>query len=248
VLKAGVAYSRLAEHEIMLTREAESARAELNTLMGRTPDQPLEVEGSYGIVEALPTQQALQSLAVANRPELLALELMAKQAERKVELARKGLSPDYSVTAGYMLMPSGSANRNGYMAELSMTLPWLNRSKHESEIQQAQEEHDSIFAEYQKQLSSISRDIRESLIRAESARKIVELYRDILRPDTSSVSKAATVAYQTNQSSLLSVLDSQAMSIDVEYALFNALANYEQSIADLERAIGASVPGERKPL
>jgi hypothetical protein len=38
------------------------------------------------------------------------------------------------------------------------------------------------------------------------------------------------------------------MSIDVEYALFNALANYEQSIADLERAIGASVPGERKPL
>jgi outer membrane protein TolC len=248
VLKAGVAYSRLAEHEIMLTREAESARAELNTLMGRTPDQPLEVEGSYGIVEALPTQQALQSLAVANRPELLALELMAKQAERKVELARKGLNPDYSVTAGYMLMPSGSANRNGYMAELSMTLPWLNRSKHESEIQQAQEEHDSIFAEYQKQLSSISRDIRESLIRAESARKIVELYRDILRPDTSSVSKAATVAYQTNQSSLLSVLDSQAMSIDVEYALFNALANYEQSIADLERAIGASVPGERKPL
>jgi cobalt-zinc-cadmium efflux system outer membrane protein len=158
------------------------------------------------------------------------------------------MSPDYSVTAGYMLMPGGSPHRNGYIGEVSMTLPWLNRSKHESEIGQAQEEHDAIFAEYQKQLSSISKEIRESLIRAQSSLKIVELYRDILRPDTASVSKAATVAYQTNQSSLLSVIDTQSMSVDVEYALFEALANYEQSLADMERAVGASVPGERKPL
>jgi len=248
VLKAGVAYSRLAEHEIALDREADSARAELNTLMGRPPDQPLEVEGSYGIFETLPTQQVLQSLAIANRPELLALQLMERQATRKVELARKSMTPDYEVTAGYMLMPGGSPHRNGYIGEISMSLPWLNRSKHESEMQQAQEEHDAINAEYQKQLSSISKEIRETWIRAESARKVVELYRDTLRPDTSSISKAATVAYQTNQASLLNVLDTQVMSIDVEYALFSALANYEQSLADMERAIGTAVPGERKPL
>jgi outer membrane protein, heavy metal efflux system len=248
VLKAGVAYSKLAEHEIMLERDADSARAALNTLMGRPPDQPLEVEGSYGILESLPTQAALQDLAIANRPELLQLDLMAKQASRKVDLARKGLKPDYSVTAGYMLMPGGSTHRNGWIGEVSMTLPWLNRNKHDSEVEQAQEERDAIRAEYQKQLSSISREIRESLIRAQSALKIVELYRDTLRPDAASISKAATVAYQTSQSSLLSVLDSQSMSIDVEYALFDALANYEQSLADMERAVGASVPGERKPL
>ena len=248
VLKAGVAYSRLAEHEIMLQRDADSARAALNSLMGRPPDQSLEVEGTYGILDSLPTQAALQELAIANRPELLQLDLMAKQAARKVDLARKGLKPDYSVTAGYMLMPSGSDHRNGWIGEVSMTLPWLNRSKHESEVEQAQEEHDAIRAEYQKQLSSISREIRESLIRAQSAQKIVELYRDTLRPDTANVSKAATVAYQTSQSSLISILDSQSMSIDVEYALFDALANYEQSLADMERAAGASVPGERKPL
>ena len=248
VLKAGVAYSRLAEHEILLESEADSARAELNTLMGRPPDQPLDVEGKYGIVETLPTQEVLQSLAIANRPELLALNLMEKQAARRVELTRKGLSPDYSVTAGYMLMPGGSSHRNGWIGEVSMTLPWLNRSKHDSEIELAQEEHSAILAEYQKQLSSISREIRESRIRAESSRKVVELYRDTLRPDTGSVSRAATVAYQTSQGSLVYVLNTQVMSIDVEYALFNALANYEKSLADLERAIGASVPGERKPL
>ena len=30
---------------------------------------------------------------------------MQKQGSRKVQLAEKGRSPDYSITAGYMLMP-----------------------------------------------------------------------------------------------------------------------------------------------
>ena len=248
VLKAGVAYSRLAEHQITIEREADSARGVLNSLMGLPPDQPLEVQGEYAILDVLPSLNALQSLASANRPELLQLVLMEKQAGRKVELARKSLSPEYSITAGYTLMPGGSEHRNGWIGEMSMTLPRLNRGKHDSEIQQAQEERDAITAEFQAQLSSITQEIRESFIRAESARKIVELYRDILRPDTANVSKAATVAYQTEQSGLLSVLDSQSMSIEVEYVLFDALATYEQSVADMERAIGVSLPGERKPL
>jgi len=248
VLKAGVAYTRLAEHEILIEREADSARAALNTLMGRPPGEALEVEGNYTILEKFPSQNSLMALVIESRPELMQLELMKEQSEKKVQLAGKSLNPDYSITAGYMLMPSGSEHRNGWIGEFSMTLPWLNRSKHDAEIHQAQEEHDAITAEYQKQLSSIAREIRESLIRAESALKIVELYRNTLRPDTANVSRAATVAYQTEQTGLLSVLETEGMSIDVEYALFDALATYEQSIADLERAIGATVPGDRRPL
>jgi outer membrane protein TolC len=147
-----------------------------------------------------------------------------------------------------MLMPTGSANRSGWLAEFSMTLPWLNPAKHDSEIRQAQEETNVSQAEYQKQKAAIAKDIRDALIRAQAAKKVIDLYREILQPDIQNVSKAATVAYQTNQGGLLSVLDSQNMSIDAEYALFDALTEYEQSIADLERAIGGSLPGERKPL
>jgi outer membrane protein TolC len=69
-----------------------------------------------------------------------------------------------------------------------------------------------------------------------------------LQPDLQNVSKAATVAYQTNQAGLLSVMDTQSMSIEAEYAIFEALSDYEQSLAALERAIGMPLPGERKPL
>jgi outer membrane protein, heavy metal efflux system len=248
VLQAGVALSRLSEHRIMFEREADSARSNLNTLMGRSPDQPLEVTGQYGIIEMLPSQTELLEMAARNRPELIALGVMKKQGTHKVQLAEKGFKPDFSISAGYMLMPSGSINRNGWLAEFSMTLPWLNRSKHESEIQQANQEATSVQADYERQRALISKEIRDALIRAESARKIVELYRETLQPDLQNVSKAATVAYQTNQANLLSVIDTQSMSIEAEYALFDALSEYEQSVADLERAIGMPLPGERKPL
>jgi outer membrane protein TolC len=248
VLQAGVALSRLSEHLIMFEREADSARAQLNTLMGRPADQPLEIVGQYGILDTLPSQNELLMIAASNRPELLALEVMKKQGNHKVQLAEKGFKPDYSISAGYMLMPSGSVNRNGWLAEFSMTLPWLNRGKHEAEIRQAKEEAASVQAEYERQRAAISKEIRDAWIRAGSARKIVELYRDTLRIDLKNVSKAATVAYQTNQDSLLNVMDTQNMSIEAEYTLFEALAEYEQSLSELERAIGMPLPGERKPL
>src|SRR5688572_14383988 len=70
VLQAGIAYTRLGEHLIMFEREADHSRAELNTLMGRAPDQSLEIQGEYGIVDNLPSQGELQALAARNRPEL----------------------------------------------------------------------------------------------------------------------------------------------------------------------------------
>jgi cobalt-zinc-cadmium efflux system outer membrane protein len=248
VLQAGVAYSRLAEHLIMFEREADTARAELNALMGRQPDAPLDVSGGYGIIDKLPSQEDLQTLAFKNRPELLTLEAMRKQGTHKVQLAEKNMSPDYSLSTGYMLMPSGSMNRNGWIAEFSMTLPWLNRGKHDSEVTQAHEETSAVDAEYQKQRAAISREIRDARIRVESARKVVDLYRDVLKPDLQNVSKAATVAYQTNQSDLTSVLDTQNESLEAEHALFEAISDYEQAIASLERAIGAPLQNERKPL
>jgi outer membrane protein, heavy metal efflux system len=231
----------------MFEREADTSRVELNTLMGRSPDEPLEIQGEHTVIAQLPSQEELLSIALRSRPELLALEVMKKQGSRKMHLAEKGTKPDYSISAGYMLMPAGSMNRNGLIAEFSMTLPWLNRGKHDSEVDQAQAESASVQAEYQRQLATISREIREALIRAESARKVVDLYRTTLRPDIQILSRAATVAYETNQAGLLGILGTQSTSIDAEYALLDALAEYEQSIAALERAIGAPL-SERNPL
>lgn len=242
VLRAQIAFAQLAEHEVMFETEADIARTELNSLMGRSPDQALEITGEYSPPGQLPSLAELREIAMKHRPELAALQLMLEQGQHKIELAGQGYKPEYSVTAGYMLMPSGSMSRNAWMGEMSVSLPWLNRSKHDAEVLVAQASTAAISTEYSRLFAAISEDIRKALIQTEAARKIAALYADILRPQLQNASRAATIAYQNEKSSLTNVLDSQAATLDLEHSRLAAMSEYEQRLTDLERAIGTSIP------
>jgi len=111
VLKAQIAVTKLVDHLLMFQQEGQLARAELNTLLGRNPVAPLEVTGGHAAPADLPQMAELERIALENRPELLATSLAVQRSETKTRLAGKGYTPDYTVTAGYMLQPTGSPFR-----------------------------------------------------------------------------------------------------------------------------------------
>ena len=242
VLKAQIAVTKLADHLAMFLQDGDLARIRLNTLMDRDAASPLGVTGEYAVPAALPAIADLQQIAIENRPELKAIEAESRKLETKVRLAEKNYKPDVSVTAGYMLMPSGSMNRNGYMAELGFSLPWLNRSKHDAEISEAQAEVNVRRAEMAAQQSIVFQEIQEALVRANTAARLVEIYRDTLRPQAVATLRAATAAYQSDQTDFLNLIDSQNTALDVEYSYFRALADFDSRVVDIERAIGTSLP------
>jgi outer membrane protein, heavy metal efflux system len=246
VLKAQIAVTRLADHLAMFLQDGDLARARLNTLMGRDPSAALEVAGEYGVPSSLPDFVSLQQIALENRPELEAIQAAIRQLETTARLTEKNYKPDISIGAGYMLMPSGSMNRNGYMAELSFNLPWLNRSKHDSEIREAQLQVNVQRAELESRKAIVFQEIQEALIRAKTAARLVEIYRDTLRPQAQATLKAASAAYQTDQTDFLNLIDSQNTALDVEYSYYRALAEFDSRVAELEGAIGVVIP--RNPV
>lgn len=242
VLKAQIALTKLADHLAMFLQDGDIVRARLNTLMGRDPSTPLEIEGEYSVPATLPGIAVLQQIALDHRPDLKAIGNGIRQLETKVRLTEKNYKPDVSIGAGYMLMPSGSTNRNGYMAELSLSLPWLNRSKHEAEIREAQSQVNVRRAELATEQAVVFQQIQEALIRANTAARLVEIYRDTLRPQAQATLRAASTAYQTDQTDFLNLIDSQNTALDVEYSYYRALAEFETRVAELEGAVGAAIP------
>ena len=242
VLKAQIALTRLVDHLVMLELDGSLARVRLNALMGRDPEASLEVAGSYASPAELPSLAELQRSALERRPELVAARAAVHRDETVRKLAEKAYSPDYNLSAGYMLQPSGSPFRNAYMAELSINLPWLNRRKHDAEIAGAQAGLNLQQAEYEGRRIAVFREIQEALVRARSAEKLVRLYRDTLRPQARAVLQATAAAYETDRTDFLNLLDGQNTAIDVEVSYFRALAEFEARIADLERAVGAPLP------
>jgi cobalt-zinc-cadmium efflux system outer membrane protein len=244
VLKAQIAVTKLADHLAMFLQDGDLARARLNTLMGRDPATLLEVAGQYAAPSALPSIGELKQIALERRPELKAIEAATRRLETQVRLVEKNYKPDVSIGAGYMLMPSGSMNRNGYMAELSFNLPWLNRTKHDSEIREAQSQVNVQRAELSAQQAIVFQEIQEALIRANTAARLVEIYRDTLRPQAQATLRAASAAYQTDQTDFLNLIDSQNTALDVEYSYYKAIAEFDSRVVDIERAVGAPLPRE----
>jgi cobalt-zinc-cadmium efflux system outer membrane protein len=242
VLKAQIGLTKLAEHLTMFIQDGDLTRARLNTLMGRDPAAPLEVEGDYENPSGLPSIAELQQTALDHRPELKAIETAVRQGETKVRLSEKNYKPDVTLTGGYMLMPAGSVNRNGYIAEISLNLPWLNRSRHDAEIQEAQSQANAVRSELQTQRAMIFEEIQEAFIRANSAARLVELYRDTLRPQAQATLRSASAAYQTDETDFLNLIDSQNTALDVEYSYYRSLSDFDSRVADLEHAIGMNLP------
>lgn len=246
MLKAQIALTRLVEHLVMLQQDGDLARARLNTLLGRDPGAPLDVVGDYSPPSQLPGLLDLEKTALDNRPELAAISATIRQSETRTQLAEKSLKPDYTLSGGYMLMPDDSRYRNTYMAELSITLPWLNHGRHDAEIAEASAVVAAEKAEYESRRAAVFAEIQESLVRARAAQRLVGLFRDTLRLQAQAVLKATVAAYQADRTDYLNLLDSQNTTLDVELDYIRAASDLETRMADLERAVGAPLPRSLK--
>jgi outer membrane protein TolC len=239
VLRAQMAVTRLNEHMIELEQDRDSARALLNALLARRPDEAIEIAGTYGAPVAVPSMEDLEQAAIENRPELAALRKQISTAQDESHLARMASKPDFTVGLGYMLMPTGSMSRNAYMAEFSMNLPRWNRDRHESEAKQADAATEVTQTELEMRTNAVFLEVRQAQIDILAAEKRVKLYRDTLLPQADAAFQASTAAYRNNRGEFANLVDSQNVLLDVETALYTAEAAVDTGIARLERATGA---------
>jgi outer membrane protein TolC len=242
VLRAQMALTRLNEHLVELEEERDTARAQLNALMGRSPEEPVEIAGSYRSSVTVPSTDELERLAIEHRPELAALRKQIVKSGDQSRLARLAMKPDLTVAAGYMLMPTGSFSRSAYMAELTMNLPSLNRARHDGETKQADAATDVAQAELDARTSAVFLEIRQAQIAVQSAQKRVKLYRDTLLPQAEAAFKASTAAYQNNRGEFMNLIDSQNLLLDIRTSYSKALSAADAGSAQLELAIGAPLP------
>ena len=241
VLKAQLALTRLEEHVIRFERGAEVARVRMNTLLGRDSATPIRVQGDFGISADLPTEKQLEQMSLQSRPDLLEAQAEADKSRKEQALAGKAYVPDLSVAGGYMLMPTGSNPRNNYMLEGSVTLPWLNRRKHDAEINESAVKVTEQDAEVAAMRNAAFGQIDEALADVRSSQRLARMYHDSLEPQAEATLHAAVIAYENNQTDLLDLIDSQMAVIEVNLAWFQSMGEFAASMSDLELAVGAPI-------
>jgi cobalt-zinc-cadmium efflux system outer membrane protein len=240
IFKALLEQTELLNKSTWAEKEWITSHAKLNTLLNRSLAAPLEGPGEPSVVPLALQFSDLERLAIEQRPELRALEANISRSEKAIELAERNRKyPDFMVGLQYWIAPDESP-RHMYAPMLTLTIPFSpwTRGKHDYEVQEALAERQMARSNRDAMKNMALLEVREMLAKVEAASKSVSIYRDGLLPQAEQSFQATLTAYQTGAVNFITLLDAQRSIRDIRLGYYKAVVEYEQSVAELERAVG----------
>jgi cobalt-zinc-cadmium efflux system outer membrane protein len=213
------------------------ARADLNTLLRRPPGDPLAVSD---LLDAgrVPPPQAAVDLALRSSTELAVLDRGLAQQKAQVELARAEAVPDLTAAAG-VTHDSPPDFTWGWRASLVVPLPLFTRRAQvhleEATLARLQAERDAAAAR-------VRGEVWSAAAKAEVQKQAYLRYRDEILPRAAEVERMAEDSYRSGQTGLVALLQSLQSVHDLRLQAVQAGTDYQNALADLERAIGAPLP------
>lgn len=242
VLKAQVEQSDLINRLIGAEQTRQSAEARLNTLLNRPTDTPIGETTEREPPAMAFAQEELYTLTVDSSPQLQEAASGITQAERSHELAVKNQTyPDFTLGLGYWYVPQADFQHT-YSGMLTFTIPFFwTRAKHDKEVEEASAQIARAEASFRATKNLAFLEVRDNLVRSNAARKSVSLYQTGLLPQAQLSLKAAEAAYQTGRLEFTGLLEAERTLREVRLGYYRALVALEQSLADLERAVGRDI-------
>jgi cobalt-zinc-cadmium efflux system outer membrane protein len=243
VLKSTVEISKLSNELPVLDQQLDTAKAKLNLFLSRDPQAPLgePVEPvGLGGKGARSTLDELYRTAIQNRPELQALDIDIARSQTAIALAQKQYYPDFNVMVSRF---QNFDTRDGFGGTVTMSLPFSfwTKPKYDAGVREATANVDSARAAFQALQNQILFEVKDLLARIEAAEKMITLYKTTVLPQSQQTLESARISYQTGKAEFLTLLDAERAIKDFQLAYYRVLAESEQRIADLERAVGTDL-------
>jgi cobalt-zinc-cadmium efflux system outer membrane protein len=231
MLRAQVEATRVQALHAQHHTEARARLAQLNALLGRPADTPVDTTTSLPLRPEARSTAEVVTWSEANSPELKAAALAIERDERAVELARLEFKPDFNVQGG--LMYRGSLP-SMWQASVSVALP--SRARVKGSLAEAQAHLAASKARLEDVRVQLRATVEQRLALLDAAQQIEATYRDGLLPQGDLAVQSATASYAAGQGSQLSVLASVAALLDDRTDYLRLLATHAAEVARLEEA------------
>ncbi len=241
VLKPVVELSQIYDEIITFGERRDLATARLNTLLDRSPESAIGALAAPREQVELPPPSELQRLAVISQPELKGAQLAIEKAQAGLAVAKQEYKPDFSMQAGYMLMPR---QKDAVMAKIGISwpnAPWA-RGRIAARVGEASAAVDAADARRKATANMVRLAVQDAYIRVQAAQRHASLIRTTIVPQAQQTLDVARVAYQTDRVDFLALIDNERVLLAANLAYVRALSDIEQAMADLERAVGTDLP------
>ncbi len=217
VLAAQMEFSRMAEYQIRLEQEIATATSNLNVWAGL----PADTDWSRPEIDSLPTLESdeakITETAVSNRPLFRQMGAALRKSGDMLELARKDVLPDYSVSVSYGIRENGAMPRSNMItAEVMLDLPLYRRTKQDKMVSQSVLMEEKARLDVESEKLKLRREVAEQLQMQKRDERLLELYDSGLLPQARQSVEAAVSSYRVNKVDFRWLVMNQAALFDYE--------------------------------
>jgi outer membrane protein TolC len=238
VLAAQTDASKLEESRYDILREISDAQSQLNVLMNRAPKLPIDPPGHLETPVAHFDLAELQRLALAARPEVTSAARRIDAAKARLEAAQREWIPEPSLRVEGGRYNDASQAISEVNAGISINLPWLNRRKYKAAIDEARRMKESAEYSFEAVRQETLGMVRDALTKVETYHHHLELFRDRIIPLARENASATRLAYETDRTTFLNLIQAQRTQQDAEAMYWTHLTDYLSALAELESIAG----------
>lgn len=234
-LAAQVELSTLANNLIVLNKERESVIARLNILLNRPTQTPLGKPRPFEKHTLNLTLKDLEDLAMKNRPDLKRFDHAIKRNEANLKLSKKDYYyADFEPMVEYM---QEDRRPDTWASAITINVPWL-WPKNRSKVKESKEDLSAAKSDYRFINNKTLFEVKDFLVKIQSSESTVNLYKTGVIPQAEQSLKAARIGYEADRVDFLTLIDSQRILLNSRLLYYRALTDFEQNLANMERAVG----------
>ncbi|OGP75894.1 MAG: hypothetical protein A2Z13_04390 [Deltaproteobacteria bacterium RBG_16_64_85] len=228
-------------------REIEPSRLKLFSLMGLSTGPEIGIAGTLENKEFPARIEDLRALALARRPDLMALAAEKERADAEIHLAEAQGKPN--VTAVLSLEREDSSLDVGDITakdrdklvglKLSVPLPLYDRNqagKKEAATRRRSAESRYLFVR-----RNVDREVESAFARLTSSEKALRIYGRDIFPQLEENLRLTQEAYRLAEVGILSVLEEQRKFLDANEGYLAALYQWNTALARLTAAVGGRI-------
>ena len=218
-----------------------TARAALNTLLGRRPNETVSVTGMLSPDVPLWDERQLLEQTLARNPSLKIQTAEIERAGLNLRLVRKSRYPDFTVGPAYESEPGLQIFSLG----LSLPVPLWDQKK--GPIATATAEQQRALGELEKLRQEILLGVTSAAQNLAAVKEALANYTPEFIARLKASSDAAAQSYSVGRTPLLLFLETQRTYFETQASYFESLQKLYESRAELESAIGVPLEEISKP-
>jgi outer membrane protein, heavy metal efflux system len=235
VVQADLALAQVENDAVSARASADVARAQLNTLLALPLDAAPQLVTPFD-TGTVPSAADAIATAQGASTELAVFDRRVEEQRAKAALARAMQVPDVT--------PEGMLTRNaapefdvGWRAAVVVAVPVFTR--HRAGVRLEEATLVQITSERAAALTRISGDAAANAALAAAQRDQYQRYRDQILPRATEVERMAEDSYRLGQTGVAAFLQALQSARDARLRALQAALDFQNALADLERAIGA---------